>query len=98
MTEERITETRDPEGNTHTSTTIVRDSGETTRGGGGAKWLLLIVLLVAVVGAIYVFSQGTGAEIAKDNAIGDAAGQVGDAAQQVGTAVEDVANDVTNGE
>ncbi|MGB7407079.1 MAG: hypothetical protein WA908_01110 [Pontixanthobacter sp.] len=36
------------------------------------------------------------AEVAKDTAVADAAGQVGDAAQQAGDAVEGVANDVSN--
>ena len=38
-----------------------------------------------------------GAEVAKDTAIADAAGQVGDAAQQAGDAVEGAAEDMTNG-
>lgn len=99
MTEERITETHDQAGNTHT--TIVRDtvhSDVESSGGGGAKWFVILVVLLAIIAAVYFFSQGTGAEMAKDNAIGDAAGQVGNAAEQVGNAVEDVADNVTNGQ
>ena len=97
MTEERITETTTPTGETHTTHTVITD-GESR--GGGTNWgILLIVLLVAVVG-IFLFSQMSGAEVAKDNAVaeaadkvGDAAGQVGEAAQSAGEAVEDA---VTN--
>jgi len=97
MTEERITETHDQAGNTHT--TIVRDNSEDARSSsGGGKWVLAVVLVLAALAAVFFLSQGQGAEIAKDNAIGDAAAQVGDAAQQVGNAVEDVADDVTGGE
>ncbi len=88
MTEERITRTETPEGNTHTQTTIIRDS-DVPNSGGSRSWLLMIVLLIAVVAGIYVFSQMGGAEAAKDTAIADAAEQVGDAAQQVGDAAED---------
>ncbi|MXO87214.1 hypothetical protein [Alteraurantiacibacter aestuarii] len=95
MTEERITETHDQAGNTHT--TIVRDTPQSSSGGAG-KWIVILIVLMAVVAAAYFIAQGSGAEIAKDNAIGEAAGQVGEAAQQVGNAVEDVADNVTGDE
>jgi hypothetical protein len=97
MTEERITETTDAAGNTHTTHTVVSD-GATSR--GGTNWgIILLVLVVAIVG-IFFLTQMNSAEVAKDNAIagaanevGEAAGQVGDAAQNAGEAVEDaVAN------
>lgn len=93
MTEERITQTRDELGNTHTTHTVVTD-GE--RKSGGASWVLLLVLAVLAIGAFVVFSQMSDAEVAKDNAVadaanevGEAAGQVGDAAQNAGDAVQD---------
>ena len=97
MTEERITETTDSAGNTHTTHTVVSD-----RDGGrsGTNWgIILLILVVAIVG-IFFLSQMSNSEVAKDNAIagaadqvGEAAGQVGDAAQNAGNAVEDaVAN------
>lgn len=97
MTEERVTRTTDEAGNTHTTHTVVTDGD---RRAGGTNWVLvLLVLGVAIVGIIF-FTQMSGAEVAKDNAIaeaanevGDAAGQVGDAAESAGEAVEDaVAN------
>lgn len=94
MTEERIVETTTPSGETHTTHTIVTDS-DTARG-GGANWALLLFLAVAAVAGIWFFTQMSGAEVAKDNAVadaaaqvGEAAGQVGDAAQNAGAAVED---------
>lgn len=99
MTEERITTTETPAGNTHTTTTVVRDEPQS---GGGMKWGLLLGLLVLAVVAFVVFSQMSDAEIAKDNAmaeaadsVGDAAGQVGDAAQNVGDAAQDAANNLS---
>ena len=97
MTEERITETTTPTGETHTTHTVITD-GETRS--GGTNWgIILIVLVVAIVG-IFFLTQMSGAEVAKDNAVadaanqvGDAAGQVGEAAQNAGEAVEDA---VTN--
>lgn len=96
MTEERITETRTPSGDTHTTHTIVNDDGRRSSSGAWVPILLLVVL--AVVG-IWFFTQQSGAEVAKDNAIagaaeqvGNAAGQVGDAAQNAGEAIEGATN------
>ncbi|MBL4858977.1 MAG: hypothetical protein JKY36_07270 [Erythrobacter sp.] len=94
MTEERITETRTPSGDTHTTHTVVTD-GESRRS-GGSGWVIALIVLVLAVGAIFIFSPMSGAEVAKDNAVaeaatevGEAAGQVGDAAQNAGEAVQD---------
>lgn len=93
MAEERITETTDSAGNTHTTHTVVTD-GETKS--SGTSWGLIIILLVLAIGAFVIFSQMSGAEVAKDNAVaeaansvGDAAGEVGEAAQGAGEAVQD---------
>ena len=94
MTEQRTTETRDPDGNTHTHTTVISDE---PKKGGGTWVFLLIVLLVVVVG-IVAFTQLGGAEIAKDNAVAEAANEVGDAAQQVGDAAQEVTDEVTGSE
>ena len=93
MTEERITETRDPAtGDTHTTHTVITD-GE-RRSGGGSGWLIAIVLVIAVIAGIFIFSNMSGSEVAKDNAIGNAANEVGDAAQQVGDAAQDAADNL----
>jgi uncharacterized protein HemX len=85
MTEERITETTDAAGNTHTTHTVVSD-GESRR--SGTNWVLvLLVLGVAIVGFLFI-SQMNGAEVAKDNAIAGAANEVGQAASQVGEAAQ----------
>ena len=94
MTEERVTETTDSHGNTHT-TRVISDGNSS---GGGAKWVFLLILLIAVAAGVYIFTQTSASEIAKDNAVTEAAGQVGEAAGQVGEAAEDVANEVTGGE
>lgn len=90
MAEERIT-TVDPNAGGSTHTTVIHD-GE--RRGGGSGWLIGIVLLIAIIAAFVIFSQMSGSEAAKDNAIGNAAGQVGDAAQKVGNAAQDAANNL----
>jgi hypothetical protein len=93
MTEERITDVETPQGNTHTTHTVVTD-GEARRGGSG--WLIALLLIIALVAAFLIFSNMSGSEVAKDNAVADAAGEVGAAAEQVGDAAQDAADEVTN--
>jgi hypothetical protein len=93
MTEERITEVRDPDtGSTHTTHTVVTD-GEPRRS-GGSGWLIAIVLLIALIAGFFIFSNMSGSEIAKDNAVAGAANEVGEAAQQVGDAAQDAADQI----
>ena len=87
MTEERITETETPAGNIHTTHTVVHDDG--ARRGGGSGWLIALVLIVVAIVGFYLFSQQSDSEIARDNAVAEAAGQVGDAAQNVGEAAKE---------
>ena len=93
MVGERITEVETPSGNTHTHTTVVSD-GE--RSGGGATWLIVLLLIIVGAVAIWFFSGMSGSEVAKDNAVAEAAGDVGDAAGKVGDAAQDAADAVTN--
>lgn len=79
----------DPAPTTHT--TVIR---ETPRSSSGVGIVMAVVLLVAVVGAIYLFSQTSNSEAAKDNAIAEAASDVGNAASKVGDAAQDAANKV----
>lgn len=92
MSEERITTTEGPGGETHTTHTTVIDDGGSRSGGSG--WLIGLALLIAVIGGIWYFSQYGGSQAAKDNAIAGAANDVGDAAKQVGNAAEDAANNL----
>ena len=89
MVEERITEVETPHGDTHTTHTVVTD-GEPRRGGSG--WLIALLLLVALVAGFFIFSNMSGSEVAKDNAIAGAAEDVGEAAQNVGDAAQDAVN------
>lgn len=86
MAEERITETETPSGNVHTTHTVVTDDGA-RRGGSG--WLIALVLILVAIVAFYLFSRQNDSEIARDNAIAEAAGDVGEAAQNVGDAAQD---------
>lgn len=86
MTEERITETETPSGNVHTSHTVVTDDGARRSGAG---WLIALVLVAIAIAAIYLFSRQSDSEIARDNAVAEAANQVGDAAQNVGDAAKE---------
>lgn len=92
MTEERITEVKTPEGNTHTTTTVVTDQ---PRSGGGSKWIGLVLLLLVAVAGLVVFSQMSDAEVTKDTAVADAAAEVGEAAGQVGDAAQEAVDKVT---
>ena len=95
MSDDRVTETEHTRADgTTTRTTVVRD-GDTSSGGGG-KWVLIILLIVLAIGAFVIFGQMSGAEVAKDNAVADAAGEVGDAAGQVGDAAQDAADNLGN--
>jgi hypothetical protein len=95
MTEERVTRVETPEGNTHTSTTVVHD-GEPRRSGSGMTWFVLFVVLLAVLIGIWAFTQMGGAEMAKDNAVANAANQVGAAADNIGDAAQDAGQAVEN--
>ncbi len=93
MTEERTTETVTADGTHHTHTTVRTDE---PRSRGSGMWVLLVIVLIAALAGFYLLSSQSGAEIAKDNAVanaanevGDAANQVGEAASQAGDAVED---------
>lgn len=94
MTEERITHVETPAGDTHTHTTVVSDAPRS--GGGGAMWLIVLLLVVVAAIAVFYVSGMSGSEVAKDNAVAEAAGDVGNAAQQVGDAARDAADSVTN--
>jgi hypothetical protein len=85
MTEERITEVETPSGNTHTSHTIVDREPRS----GGSGWVIAIILILALLIGGYFLMRGTNSEVARDNAVAEAAGDVGDAAQKVGEAAED---------
>jgi len=93
MVEERITQIETPSGDTHTHTTVVSDS---PRSGGGAMWLIVLLLVVVAAVAVFYLSGMSGSEVAKDNAVAEAAGDVGNAAQKVGDAAQDAADSVTN--
>ena len=59
----------------------------------------MVLIAVAIV-AIYLFSQQNGAEVAKDNAVAEAADNVSDAANSVGEAAQnagEAVNDAANG-
>lgn len=91
--EERITEVETPSGNTHTSHTVVDRDVDRGRS-GGSGWLIAIVLVLALLIGGYFLMQSSSSDIAKDNAIAEAAGDVGNAAQQVGDAAQDAANNL----
>jgi cytoskeletal protein RodZ len=94
MTEERIVETRAPDGTAHTHTTVVTDGGQ--RRSGASTLVLLVLAAIVVLVAIWAFTNMSGAEVARDNAIADAASDVGAAAGQVGEAAQDAAGSIAN--
>ncbi|MBO9518939.1 MAG: hypothetical protein J7493_12800 [Porphyrobacter sp.] len=90
MAEERITQVDSPSGTTHT--TVVSDGSR----GGGATWLILVLLVLLAGVAIWFFSGMNNSEVAKDNAVAEAASDVGNAANQVGDAAQKAADNVGN--
>jgi len=91
--EERIVEVETPEGNTHTTHTVV-DRGSRSSGGMGLMIGVLLIIALAVGG--YFLMQGTNASASKDNAVAAAADDVGNAAQKVGDAAQDAAKKIGN--
>lgn len=87
MTEERITETETPAGNVHTTHTVIHDDGAPRSGGSG--WLIALVLLLVAVAAIYFISRQSDSEVARDNAVAEAADSVSNAANEVGDAAQE---------
>jgi len=65
---------------------------ETGNRSSGAGWVIALVLVVALVAGVIFFTQMSGSQNAKDNAIANAAGQVGNAAEKAGNAAQDAAN------
>ncbi len=91
MADETITTNRAGEPAPASHTTVIHERGSS---GGGMGIFLAIILLVAVIGGIYLFSQNSSSEAAKNNAIAEAANDVGNAASQVGNAAESAADNV----
>ena len=94
MTEERITRVDTPEGNTHVRTEVIRDAEPRRSGGFGVAALVLLVVALLVGG--FVLMQGQSAEMAKDNAVADAANSVGNAAESIGDAANTAADKIAN--
>ena len=93
MTEERITETTEATGNTHTTHTVVTD-GEPRS--GGTNWVLIVIVLAVAIVGIFLLTQTNSAEVAKDTAVAEAANEVGNAANQVGDAAQSAGEAVEN--
>ncbi|OBX18298.1 hypothetical protein A9995_12510 [Erythrobacter sp. QSSC1-22B] len=89
MTEERITETRTPSGDTHTTQTVITDEKR-----GGSGWVIALIAVLAIGVAVWFFSQQSQSEIARDNAVAGAAGEIGAAAGEVGDAAQRAADSV----
>jgi uncharacterized membrane protein len=91
MSEERVTTYETPE--SKNTTTVIHEGP--ARSGSGMGWLFGIVLLIAVLAVVYLMAVRSDSDVAKDNAIANAATEVGSAARQVGTAAEEAANNVS---
>ncbi|HEX8058584.1 MAG TPA: hypothetical protein VF481_18095 [Novosphingobium sp.] len=64
---------------------------ETPSRGGGSGWVIAFVLIVALIVGVVFFTQMSGSQTAKDNAITNAAQDVGQAAQKAGDAAQEAA-------
>lgn len=84
MAEDHITTHETPGAAPQTTHTTVIHDGE--RRSGGSGWFIAIVLVLALIAGVYFFTQMSGSEAAKDNAIANAANEVGAAANEVGAA------------
>lgn len=59
---------------------------------GGSGWVIALVLIVALIIGVVFFTQMSGSEAAKDNAVANAAQDVGQAAREVGDAARSATN------
>ena len=85
MVEERRTVHEAPADGVERTTIVERRSSSNA-------WVWLIIALIVVAAAVYFLTQMSGAEVAKDTAIAEAANDVGEAAQDVGNAAQDAAD------
>lgn len=92
MSEERVTERVDAQGNV-TERTVERGNAGTTvverRGGGGVVIAIIALFAIAVLG--YFLLNGN-SETRKDDAVAEAVGKAGDSAQKIGDAAEKAAD------
>lgn len=91
VTSERVVERTD----SRPDTVYVEKSG-----GGGGLLVGLLILVALAIGAWFLLAQNN-SEVAKDNAMTEAATKVGDAAENVGQAAQDAgdaAKDAVNGQ
>lgn len=77
-TEERRVDERAPH------TTIIHEKSSSS----GTGIVMAVILLIAVIAGIYLFTQTTSNEAARDDAIAEAANSVGSAAEQIGETAE----------
>ncbi|GFM31144.1 MULTISPECIES: hypothetical protein [unclassified Novosphingobium] len=92
MAEEYTTHETTRETSQAPHTTVIHEKSSSS----GTGIVMAVIVLVAVIGGIYLFSQTSSSEAAKDNAIANAANSVGNAAEQVGDAAETAAGNAAN--
>ncbi len=88
MSDEHITTTTSPDGNT-SHTTVSGGSGSS-----GAGWLFGLIAVVLIGFGIYYFTMQSNSTSRKDNAVAAAAQDFGNAAKDVGNAAQDAASNV----
>ena len=58
--------------------------------------MIALVLIVALIAGVWFFSQSNRSQVARDNAVAEAAQDVGTAARNVGNAAQDAADNTAN--
>ena len=86
MSDEHITTTTSPDGQT-SHTTV-------SSGSSGGSWLFGLITVVLLGFGIYYFAMQSNSTANKDNAVAAAAADIGNAAQDVGKAAQDAASSV----
>lgn len=85
MTEPRTTRNDTSDSAARVQTIVIE---EPPRASGLSGWFVLFLVLLAVVVAVWAFTQLGAGQAARDQAIAEAADEVGQAAQQVGDAAQ----------
>ena len=97
MADERTTVTENTTADpVHPADTTRHTTVVTEKRSGGSGWVIALIVLLIAAAVGYFALRASDAEVAKDNAVENAANQVGSAAESVGDAAQDAADNLGN--
>lgn len=88
---DKIIEEHPADGTGATHTTVIHEG----RRSSGTGIVMAVIVLIAVIGGLYLFSQSSSSDAAKDDAVAEAANKVGNAATKIGNSAEEAVDKAT---